>query len=29
MHLTRTVESEKIYKDWVKAMEQIQDTETR
>lgn len=29
MHLTRSIESEKIYKEWVKSMDQIEDSETK
>jgi hypothetical protein len=29
MHIAKTVESEKLYKDWVRSMEQIEDSETK
>lgn len=29
MHLSKTVESEKLYKEWVRSMEQIEDSETK
>jgi hypothetical protein len=29
MHISKTIESEKIYKEWVRSMEQIEDSETK
>jgi hypothetical protein len=29
MHITKTVESEKIYKEWVKSIDQIEDSESK
>lgn len=29
MHISKTIESEKLYKEWVRSMEQIEDSETK
>ncbi len=29
MHLSRSTQSEKIYKEWLKSMDQIEDSETK